>query len=117
MDSQYDQKSSTFLIAKKTRRGSCRDISEVGGRVVKGRWTQAEHQKFIQACLRHGCDWKKVGYLVLNLRFIQKSGRETSLRSGHMPRSTRSSCVRNTTSRLKAKEKIDSLRGTLISRI
>jgi hypothetical protein len=58
MDSQTNQKSQTIFLAKKTRRE--KDGGRDSNRVTKGRWTSTEHQRFIQACLKYGCEWKKV---------------------------------------------------------
>jgi hypothetical protein len=46
-----------IFLSKKTKR----EKEELCyNKETKGRWTNTEHHKFIQACLKYGCDWKKV---------------------------------------------------------
>jgi hypothetical protein len=60
MDPHNYQKHETIFISRKIKRD--REVTKSTAKVIKGRWTSGEHQKFIQASLKYGCDWKKVKF-------------------------------------------------------
>jgi hypothetical protein len=55
--STQNLKRNLFLIKKVNK-----DTPNYPKRAIKGRWTQEEHNAFIKACIKFGCNWKEVFY-------------------------------------------------------
>jgi hypothetical protein len=55
-----DRKSQIIFLTKKTQRKADIDTKL---KETKGRWTSEEHLRFIEVCLRYGCNWRKVRLL------------------------------------------------------
>lgn len=58
----YKEKTKRIFKTKKLKRNGLlekKSIIKIGGMNV-GRWKKEEHHKFMNACLEHGPDWKKV---------------------------------------------------------
>lgn len=56
---------SQCLPKKTSKRGSKANADGISGKINHGRWTNEEHEKFLEAIKIHGRDWKKVqGYVV-----------------------------------------------------